>query len=114
MKMIGVMLTHHRVYDEYFKIDPHNPRVCELSGLPSREIHHIEARGMGGRDSMDFIENLMCLTRQWHDHFGDLTEWKGDLKEAHLWFMEHQTAFVPANPKARISREVLKFKTRLQ
>ena len=108
------MPTHGEIYDRYFKIDPHNPRVCELSGLPSREIHHIEARGMGGRASMDFIENLMCLTRQWHDYFGDVPEWKDELKEVHLWFMEHQTAYVPANPKARISREVLRFKTRLQ
>lgn len=106
-------MTHGEIYDRHFRIDPHNPRACELTGVPSREIHHIEARGMGGRVSMDVIENLMCLTRQWHDYFGDVPEWDEDLKEAHYWFMEHQTAFVPANPKARISREILKFKTRL-
>lgn len=101
-------MKHHDVYDGFFEIDTHNPRVCELTGIPSRDIHHIDARGMGGRASMDTVENLMCLTRELHEYFGDKKEWKEDLKQAHEWFIVNRAPFVLSNSKARLSQEVWK------
>ena len=62
--------------------------MCELFGL-SRNVHitHIDASGMGGRDSAHEIDNLMCLVAEAHDFYGDKTEWKEFLREAHQYFI---------------------------
>lgn len=86
-------MRHHEIYDEYFEIDPHNPRVCELTGAIRPEIHHIDARGMGGRD-MDFIENLMALNSRAHEFYGDKTKHKNFLKKAHAYFMETREPYI--------------------
>jgi hypothetical protein len=107
-------VKHQKVYDDFFEIDAHNPRVCELTGVPASDIHHIDARGMGGRSSMDTIQNLMCLTRSLHEYFGDKKDWKKDLREAHEWFTINRAPFVVSNPKARLSQEVWKLHSKTQ
>lgn len=88
---------HLRVYDSYFKIEPYE-RVCELTGQKRPDITHIDAAGMGGRDSVHVIENLMALNRQAHEYFGDKTEFKDWLREIHLRFMENQVPYYKVNP----------------
>ena len=39
---------------------------CEVCGAKAVDIHHIEARGMGGSKTKDVIENLMALCRSCH------------------------------------------------
>ena len=60
---------------------------CEICGIYANDIHHIEARGMGGSDSKDHIENLMALCRKHHVEFGDVPDKKEWLKNIHLKFI---------------------------
>lgn len=82
------MKKHTKIYFDYFGVD-YDPQTgwhdckSELSGLPAVDIHHIEARGMGGSKNADRIENLMALTREEHEKYGDVTEQKRMLKKAH-------------------------------
>jgi 5-methylcytosine-specific restriction endonuclease McrA len=46
-------------------------------------VHHIEARGMGGTNEKDTIENLMGLCRKCHIEYGDKKQYKEFLKEIH-------------------------------
>lgn len=73
-------------YDEFDFIS------CEIPGCeqPIQDIHHIDARGMGGRTSMDFIENLIGLCRYHHDKYGDKKQFKSWLKEIHLLQLQKQ------------------------
>ena len=40
---------------------------CTTCGSRAVDIHHIDARGMGGSKHKDFIENLAALCRQCHN-----------------------------------------------
>jgi hypothetical protein len=55
--------------------------VC---GKTAVDIHHIEARGIGGSKEADAIENLMAICREDHIKFGDKKEYKEWLKSIHL------------------------------
>lgn len=61
----------------------------EISGKRAVDIHHIEARGMGGSDKDD-IENLIALTREEHEMYGDKKQYKKWLKETHLKFIKNK------------------------
>lgn len=61
------MKKHTRIYLDYFGISPGEPIHCEICGREAHDIHHISARGMGGSDSKDNIENLIALCRECHD-----------------------------------------------
>jgi hypothetical protein len=82
------MQKHTKLYFDYFDVD-YDPQsgwhncVSELSGLPSKDLHHIEARGMGGSKHADRIENLMALTREEHEKYGDKKQYKSFLQRAH-------------------------------
>jgi hypothetical protein len=54
--------------------------VC---GKVGNDLHHIEARGMGGTTTKDVIENLMCLCRECHIKYGDKKQYKEWLKSVH-------------------------------
>ena len=56
---------------------------CEVCGKTAVDIHHIEARGLGGSKEADHIENLMALCREDHVKFGDKKQYKDFLKEKH-------------------------------
>jgi 5-methylcytosine-specific restriction endonuclease McrA len=56
---------------------------CEVCGKTAVDIHHIEARGLGGSKEADAIENLMALCREDHIKFGDKKQYKEFLKEKH-------------------------------
>lgn len=60
----------------------------EISGKKAVDIHHIEARGMGGSNKDD-IRNLMALTREEHEKYGDKKQYKEFLKKIHLNFMKN-------------------------
>ena len=78
------MKNHTRVYLEYFGIDEEDPFIaCEICGQRAVDIHHIEARGMGGSKKKDRIENLMALCRKCHLEYGDIQELVDTLKELH-------------------------------
>ena len=82
------MKKHTKIYFDFFGVSYdlssgwHN---CdsELSGLKADDIHHIECRGMGGSKTKDNIENLMALTREEHEQFGDKKQYIEYLKQVH-------------------------------
>jgi len=61
------MKTHTKVYLNHFKLEQGDYIGSEITGAPAQDIHHINARGMGGSKDKDYIENLMALTRKEHD-----------------------------------------------
>ncbi len=56
---------------------------CEVCGSQAVDIHHIEARGIGGSKKADVIDNLMGLCRKCHIEYGDKKQYKELLKDIH-------------------------------
>jgi len=83
------MKKHTKIYFDYFGYSTGEFIPSELSGLPSVDINHIDCRGMGGNPSgdKDVIENLMAMTREEHELYGDKTKYKAFLEAVHAHFM---------------------------
>jgi 5-methylcytosine-specific restriction endonuclease McrA len=77
------MKKHTMVYFKHFGYDISSFIDCEVCGRVGNDLHHIEARGMGGTKTKDVIENLMCLCRECHIKYGDKKQYKEFLKEKH-------------------------------
>jgi len=77
------MKNHTKIYLNYFGYDIHSFIPCEMCGMKAQDIHHVEARSMGGSKHADNIENLMALCRQCHIDFGDKKQHKEMLKVVH-------------------------------
>jgi len=75
---------HTRIYLSYFNygIDDYIP--CEICGARAVDIHHIDARGMGGSKTKDDINNLMALCRQCHISKGDKKQYMDYLYRKHF------------------------------
>jgi len=82
------MKKHTKIYMDYFSFDMCDFIPCEVCGNPAHDIHHIDARGMGGSKKKDYIENLQALCRGCHIEYGDITDLKDMLKKIHLKYME--------------------------
>jgi hypothetical protein len=67
------MKSHVKIYMKSFGYDVSDFIPCEVCGTKAVDIHHIDARGMGGdpQGKKDIIENLMALCRFCHNEFGD-------------------------------------------
>lgn len=83
------MKRHTAVYMGFFGYKIPEDCFCEICGSQGKDIHHVEARGMGGSKLKDRIENLMCVCRNCHEVYGDVTELKITLKKVHLNFMKN-------------------------
>lgn len=97
-------MNHVKDYYDHFGYTRGDFIPCELTGLKYQDIHHIEAKRMGGRSDESHvhkIENLMALTRRAHEFFGDKEQWMQFLIEAHLSFMETGTPWVELYPGSR-------------
>lgn len=84
------MKKHTKLYLSFFKYDESDFIPCEMCGSRAVDIHHIEARGMGGTKKADTIENLMALCREHHLEFGDKEQHKDYLINIHQYFIELQ------------------------
>jgi len=82
------MQKHTQIYMKYFGYHLSDFLPCEICGCQAVDLHHIEARGMGGSNERDVIENLMALCRGHHIFYGDKKQYKEMLKEVHLKFMQ--------------------------
>ncbi len=84
------MKIHTQIYLEKFGYDPMDFIPSEIyPHAKAVDIHHIECRGMGGNPSgdKDRIENLMALTRDQHNHYGDKKQYMKFLFQTHKDFM---------------------------
>lgn len=81
------MVKYKKVYCDYFGYGEDDYIPSEISGSPAVDIHHILCKGMGGSKEMDYIENLIALTREEHLFFGDKKQHIAYLKEVHFAFM---------------------------
>ena len=77
------MKKHTLTYFNHFGYDISDFIPCEVCGKTAVDIHHIEARGIGGSKEADAIENLMALCREDHIKYGDKKQYKEFLKEKH-------------------------------
>jgi 5-methylcytosine-specific restriction endonuclease McrA len=73
---------HTKIYLNHFGYFGDEFVPCEMCGKRAVDIHHIDARGMGGSNK-DRIENLMALCRKCHIHYGDKKQFKSLLNERH-------------------------------
>ena len=80
---------------------------CEITGGELHDANHIDARGMGGRPSMDFIENLIGLSRNVHLIVGDKKKYKDELRRQHLLFMKDRTPLYYRDPENWMLKEIL-------
>jgi predicted restriction endonuclease len=77
------MRKHTKIYLDYFGYGIEDFIPCESCGAKAVDIHHIEARGMGGNKEADKIGNLMALCREHHIEYGDKKQYIEYLKEIH-------------------------------
>jgi 5-methylcytosine-specific restriction endonuclease McrA len=77
------MKKHTMTYFNHFGYDISDFIPCEVCDRTAVDIHHIEARGMGGSNTRDVITNLQALCRECHTKFGDQKQYKDFLKEKH-------------------------------
>jgi 5-methylcytosine-specific restriction endonuclease McrA len=77
------MKKHTKVYLQGMGYDTTDFIPCEVCQAKAVDIHHIDARGIGGSKQADIIENLMALCRKCHVEYGDKTQHKEMLKEIH-------------------------------
>lgn len=84
------MKRHVSIYLDHFGYTIADWIPCEIPDCGQRavDIHHIHARGMGGSDERDRIENLMALCREHHDAYGDRSQFIDDLQAIHNERME--------------------------
>lgn len=79
------MKMHTKIYLHFFGYTIADYIPCEICFDRAVDIHHIDARGMGGDPTgkKDVIENLMALCRKHHDEFGDKKQHVEYLQEIH-------------------------------
>lgn len=81
------MKNHTKIYFKAFGYDESSFVPCEVCGKRAVDIHHIEARGMGGDKKAEGYANLMALCRECHVEMGDKRDWMDFLQVTHRAFM---------------------------
>ena len=81
------MIKHKRIYKEFFKYAEQDFVPCELCGNQAVDVHHIEARGMGGSKTKDHIVNLMGVCRECHNKCGANVDYNKKAQNTHIEFM---------------------------
>lgn len=86
------MKPHTKIYMTFFGYDKSDFIPSELSGKPAQAIHHIKCRGMGGdpKRKKDDIRNLMALTAEEHEKYGDKAQHMEFLQKKHYDFMRRK------------------------
>jgi len=77
------MKNHTKIYLKYFGYGIDDYIACEICDNRAVDIHHIDARGMGGTKNKESIEEIMALCRQCHLDFGDKEQYMQFLKDKH-------------------------------
>jgi hypothetical protein len=77
------MRPYTRLYMTKMGYDESDFIPCEICKAKAVDIHHINARGMGGTGTKDTIENLMALCRTCHVKYGDKKKFIDILQDIH-------------------------------
>ncbi len=77
------MKPHVKAYLTYYGYTVADFIPCEVCNSRAVDIHHIDARGMGGSKEKDNADNLMALCRTCHEKYGDKTQHIAYLKAVH-------------------------------
>jgi len=83
-----LLKKYTKLYLKFFGFDESDFIPCEICGSLAVDIHHIDARGMGGTKIADTIDNLMALCREHHMEFGDKKQHKEYLKNTHDFYIQ--------------------------
>lgn len=78
------MKKHTKIYLYYFNYDETDFIACELCGKIAIDVHHLEAKGMGGSKTKDYIENLIAVCRECHVKCHASKEFNNKAREIHL------------------------------
>lgn len=80
------MKKHTKIYMDFYNYDKSDWISCEACGTTAVDIHHIEARGIGGdpRGHKNQIENLIALCRSCHIKAETNKEFNQQLKEQNI------------------------------
>lgn len=81
--------------------------LCEVCHKKAVDIHHIDARGIGGdpQGKKDRIENLQAVCRECHTDLGDKKQYKHFLMTKHQKRMElNKVEFDEDYVKEQLSR----------
>lgn len=89
--MLFSEVEYKEVYIEYFGYSKEDWIACEVCESEAVDIHHIQARGMGGSKHRDVIENLMALCRDCHEEYGDITDLRAALRKIHSLHMHKKS-----------------------
>jgi hypothetical protein len=92
--------AHRAMYITHFQYESAEELICEVTGFKGKivEIHHIDPRGMGGRTSVDRMDNLMALHPAIHRWAEDNPLAKGWFKNTHDKFLVKPVPYAD-NPK---------------
>tara|TARA_R100001244_G_scaffold1556_3_gene2601 strand:+ start:1125 stop:1382 length:258 start_codon:yes stop_codon:yes gene_type:complete len=77
------MRKHTKIYLNAMGYTDTDYIPCEICSRKAVDIHHIEARGMGGSKAADTIENLQAVCRHCHLAYGDKKQYKQMLINVH-------------------------------
>ena len=79
------MKKHTKIYFKHFGYDTSDTIYCEVCNAVAVDLHHIEAKGMGGNPNgdKDTITNIQALCRPCHEQYGDKKQYKDFLKSIH-------------------------------
>ncbi len=78
------MRKHTKIYLDHYGYDETDFIPCEICGAKAVDIHHIEAKGMGGSKTKDYIENLIAVCRYCHVKCHSNKAFNNRAKEIHL------------------------------
>lgn len=84
------MKRHTKIYLNFFKYGLDDFVPCESCGAVAVDVHHIDARGMGGDPTgkKDVIENLVGLCRDCHNKAEHIPQFNQHVKQKHLKILE--------------------------
>lgn len=75
--------VYTQLYYEFFEYFEGDVIFCEVCLNVAVDMHHLKARGMGGRNRKDNIKDVMALCRDCHEKYGDKKKYMKSLKKIH-------------------------------
>lgn len=88
------MTNHLKEYAKCNGYDDPQDIICEVTGRPARDVHHLDGRGMGGSKLKDTCENLQALDRKIHNFDESHPHLHTWFKLVHKWWRDQPQSMV--------------------